>query len=287
MVKQPYNYKQKIASLLKLTRASNLLILIVTQICARFFIIGPKATITTDINFFLISFSSILIAASGYIINDYYDVKIDIINKPGRVVIDRILKRRTAIIIHLTLVIIGVLVGLLVSWKIALINISAAFLLWLYSNNLKRLPFIGNVVVSILTASSIYILAIHYGDEKNYILIFSLFSFFLSLIREIIKDMEDLRGDASFGCKTLPIVWGLRKTKYLLYFLFAVLTLLLLNIGYHLSHNILLYFIIFVFVPLLWMYYKLIKADTIKEFKSLSALCKYIMISGVASMVLI
>ena len=287
MVTQPKEYLRGYSALLKLIRANNLLILFLTQLFVRLFLIGPKKIVDTDIHFGLISLSSILIAASGYIINDYYDVKIDIINKPKRVVIDRLLKRRTALFIHLTLVILSVLLGFLVGWKIALINAIAAFLLWLYSNSLKRLPLIGNITVSLLTAFSVYILAIYYRDENNFILIFSVFSFYLSLIREIIKDIEDLRGDASFGCKTLPIIWGVRKTKLFLYSQFAILTFLLFVLGSNLNYLVLIYFIAFVFLPLLWMFYKLYKADTIREYKFLSACCKYVMISGVISMVFI
>ncbi|HEX8545917.1 MAG TPA: geranylgeranylglycerol-phosphate geranylgeranyltransferase [Cytophagaceae bacterium] len=287
MTNQPIKFSQRLAAFLKLIRANNLAILFITQVFVRLFLIGPRYIISGDRYFLLISFSSICIAASGYIINDYYDVKIDIINKPGRVVIDRIIRRRPAIFIHLTFVVLGTVLGLLVSWQIGLINCLAAFLLWLYSNSLKRLPLIGNTIVSFLTAFSIYILAIHFGDRMNSILIFSIFSFFLSLIREIIKDMEDLRGDSSFGCKTLPIIWGIRKTKFFLYILLFLLTILLFFLGYQLNKGVLLYFLVFVFIPLLWMFYKLIGADTIKEFKFLSAFCKYVMISGVISMVFI
>jgi 4-hydroxybenzoate polyprenyltransferase len=255
----------------------------------RIFLVGPKyewPSFVFDYHFFLISVSTVLIAAAGYIINDYYDIKIDTINKPKRVVIGRIMHRRTAIITHILLSIAGIGLGLLQSKMVGLVNFSAVFLLWLYSNQLKRLPFIGNLSIATLTVLTLWVVIIYYPRNEFLVFTFAAFSFFITLIREIIKDMEDVRGDATFGCKTLPIVWGIRRTKTLLYILILSFLIVLFSFSTYLHHHMISYFSVFVLLPMGWLTWRLFKADTRKEFGSLSNLCKMIMLMGVLSMIL-
>ncbi|MEH0155271.1 geranylgeranylglycerol-phosphate geranylgeranyltransferase [Limibacter armeniacum] len=279
-----------IPDFLKLIRAKNLLIVALTQYLARIFLIGPKEEWVAhlmDTRFMLLCFSTLLIAASGYIINDYYDVKIDTINKPNEVVIGRIMRRRVAMFTHTTFNFIGIAIGFYLSKTIGIINFFAAFWLWLYSNQLKREPFIGNISVAALTALSVLILSIYFETQNYLIYIYGVFAFFISVIREIIKDMEDVRGDLEFGCKTLPIVWGFRKTKSLVFFLlgaFTTITIILLT--YIESAWLHGYFAVMI-LPLGWFSVLLYRADTKRKFSFLSNFCKWVMVSGVLAMTLI
>ncbi|HEY9045297.1 MAG TPA: geranylgeranylglycerol-phosphate geranylgeranyltransferase [Ohtaekwangia sp.] len=274
-----------IESLLKLTRFGNLVIIGVAQYFTAAFLIDRSSP--GDIRLFLLSVSTIVIAAAGYIINDYYDVKIDYINKPDRVVIGRNIPRRHAILFHVVLSGLGILLGLVLSWRIAAINVISVFLLWLYSNNLKRLPFIGNFSVAMLTGLSIWIVDLLYHSGSALILIYASFAFFMTLVREIIKDMEDLKGDNTFGCRTLPIVWGLRRTKFVIYLIIAIFAVTVLLLNYFYKALPIEYYIIFLFVPLLYLLYRLVLADTTKDFASLSTFCKIIMLLGILSMAFI
>jgi 4-hydroxybenzoate polyprenyltransferase len=277
-------------SFLRLIRAGNLLIIVLTQYLVRIFLVGPKENWLqhlADSRFFLLSLSTVLIAAAGYIINDYYDIKIDTINKPRRVVIGRMLRRRHAMVTHTAFNALGIGLGLLVGLKVAAVNLLAAFVLWLYSNQLKRLPFIGNFTVALLTAASLLVIIVYVPRNGFLVVTFAVFAFFISLIREIIKDMEDLRGDATFGCQTLPIVWGIRRTKTLLYILIGSFLVILFTLSFYLQEWIVFYFTLFVFLPTAWLTWRLARADTRKEFGYLSTWCKIIMLSGVLSMVLL
>jgi 4-hydroxybenzoate polyprenyltransferase len=272
-------------SLLRLTRFTNLLIIGFAQYFTAFFLVDVSPF--TDLRLFILTSSTLLIAAAGYIINDYYDIKIDYINKPERVVIGKGIPRRFAILFHTLFSLAGIALGLYLGWRIALINFLSAFLLWWYSNNLKRLPFVGNFSIALLTGTSIYLVALLYGGDDTLIIIYSSFAFFMTLVREIIKDMEDLKGDSTFGCKTLPIIWGFRKTKQFLYvviFIFCM-TVLILDLLFTALPSV--YFVLFLFAPLLWMVMRLYRADTIKEFEWLSTFCKVIMLLGILSMSLL
>jgi len=269
-------------SLLKLTRFGNLVIIGLTQYFTAGFLIGMHTL--NDFKLLLLSISTISIAAGGYVINDYYDVKIDYINKPNRVVIGKIIPRRYAILFHVLLSTLGVALGVYLSFGIGVVNILSVFLLWLYSNNLKRLPFIGNVTVAFLTGLAVIVVDLFYRTNNTLVIIYALFAFFITLVREVIKDMEDLKGDNSFGCKTLPIIWGIRKTKLLLYIIlvtFAAVVVVLNQIYRALPFK---YHLIFLFVPLLWLLYRLIRADMKKDFTRLSIFCKVIMMLGILSM---
>ena len=271
-----------IHSLLKLTRFGNLVIIALTQYFTAGFLIGMHTL--NDFKLMMLSVSTISIAAAGYIINDYYDVKIDYINKPNRVVIGKSIGRRYAILFHVLLSTIGIALGTYLSLGIGVVNAVSVFLLWLYSNNLKRLPFIGNVTVAFLTGLAVIVVDMFYRTNNALVVIYALFAFFITLVREVIKDMEDLKGDNSFGCKTLPIIWGIRKTKLLLYVIlvtFAGIVVILNQLYRALPFK---YHLIFLFVPLLWLLYRLIRADMKKDFTRLSIFCKVIMMLGILSM---
>ena len=276
-----------LSALFRLTRFWNLVIIALAQYFAAIFLISSKANVFYDWRLFLLSLSTVLIAAAGYIINDYYDIKIDLINKPDRVVIGKSITRRYAILFHTFISSLGIILGFVLSWRIGAINITCVFLLWLYSNNLKRQPLIGNVLVAILTGLSIDLVNLLYDLHNTLVIIYSLFAFFMTLVREIVKDMEDMKGDYTFGCRTLPIIWGIRKTKWLLYFILTIFlaVVFILNLNYHLMPSYFL--ILFLFLPIGLLVIRLARADTKKEFYQLSQACKIIMLLGITSMVFI
>lgn len=278
---------QLILALFRLTRFWNLAIIAFAQYFTAYFLFHQGLLVFTDFWLFLIVASTVMIAAAGYIINDYYDIKIDLINKPDRVVIGKTITRRYAIFFHTVISVIGVGMGLLINWKVGAVNFISVFLLWLYSNNLKRLPLIGNLVVSLLTGLSIFLLSFLYEQYLPLVMTYSLFAFFMTLIREIVKDMEDMKGDTTFGCRTLPIVWGIRKTKSFLYGTILVFSFLVLWLDYQQLKLSWIYFIPLLFVPMSILFYRLLKADTKKEFYQLSQLCKIIMLLGICSMIFV
>jgi 4-hydroxybenzoate polyprenyltransferase len=274
-----------VKALLRLTRVGNLLIVCVAQYCAACFLLNKKYFL--DWHLFALALASVLIAAAGYIINDYYDIKIDLVNKPTRVVIGKKIPRRIALFLHTVLSAAGVLIGLLLGLKIGATVFFTSFTLWWYSNSLKRQPFVGNFVVALLVGLSIELVNILYNEDNYLVTVYSLFAFFMTLLREIIKDMEDLKGDSSFGCRTLPIVWGIRKTKVFIYVLIAACVVFAILLDEALIKIPMAYFIPFLFVPIGAFTLLLVRADTVKEFNNLSKLCKAILLLGILSMIFV
>ncbi len=284
------NLYQTFWEIIKLARTPNLFIIIITQYFTAVFIAAvesPPAQILSDLNLLLLVLSTVIIASAGYFINDYYDIKIDMINKPDKVIVGSKLARRPVLIWHGIFNVTGILMGLYVSIWIGAINMLAAFLLWIYSNQLKRMPLVGNVSVALLTGLSILVVAVYYQSNEYLIFIYAFFAFGITLIREIIKDIEDMKGDENFGCKSIPILYGIRKTKVFLYslgFLFGISISMFLRAESNTFLN--LYFLLLIF-PSSYFLYALYKADRTRHFRQLSTYCKWLMISGILSMIFI
>lgn len=309
---------------LKLIRFPNLLILAFTQYMIRFFMLRPYVEKSrfelgysvirfqiTEIDFFLLVLSTVMIAAAGYIINDYFDIRIDEVNRPATNVVGKTVKRRVAMVSHMTLNIIGVLIGLWISWKYdmfragSFIYIAAPALLWFYSTSLKRQFLIGNIVIALLSAL-IPLLGVIYELTSmskafpalvqqrillldlplTFTLSYTLFAFLVSLIREVVKDIEDYEGDLAYGCKTLPIVMGIARAKWIVITLIAGLMSALCYIQYvwwQLDQwNFLFYILVLLQLPVLYLAWRTHKATGKKDWRFLSGMLKYIMVAGIS-----
>ncbi|MCF0070665.1 geranylgeranylglycerol-phosphate geranylgeranyltransferase [Dyadobacter sp. CY261] len=272
----------------RLVRMTNLVIVALTQYLTRILLIGPRhewKAIIADFDMFVLSLSTVCIAAAGYIINDYFDIKIDIVNKPERVVVGRYLKRRWAMGAHQVLNVFGAALGLIVSPYIFIINVFSITLLWFYSERYKRLPFIGNFIVSLLTGLTLLILTVHYPANRHLVFIYAVFSFFISLIREVVKDMEDIRGDEAHGCRTLPIIWGIRRTKTFLYSVIVTFVFTLFIMARALQNDLLTLLFLLLLIPIGLLLLRLYQADTRRDFRQISSLCKLIMLMGLITMI--
>lgn len=276
---------------LNLIRFPNLVLVILSQALVQACLLskGIKGEKLLEPDFWALTLSTVFVAAAGYIINDYYDVKIDAINKPERMVVGKLIRRRRAMFAHLLLSFAGIAIGFWLSIPVGLINTGAVLLLWGYSARLKKMMLIGNITIALLSASMLLIVAVN-ADTLNKVTIgYACFAFLISLIREIIKDMEDVKGDASFDCQTLPIVAGLRNTKLVLYPLSTIFLALIIAAVVHGSTTIYfdVYMALLVLLPGIWLILKLIRADRKRDFTYLSNLNKFIMLTGILSMIFI
>lgn len=257
-------------------------------------------------NFFFLVLATLFLTAGGYVINDYIDRKSDMVNKPQRVVVGKYIKRRTAMALHVIFNIIGIGLGFYVSWQIGLYQLGFIFviitgILWYYSTSYKNQFLIGNLLVALLTAlvplmvvlyeipplhetyGSI-MLRYHFNFSSLFYWVggFSFFAFITTLIREIIKDMEDFEGDSAYGANTMPIVAGLRTTKGIVVGL-IVLTLAALAVVYFLALNdpySLFYMLLGLFLPFGFVIYKILRAQNPKDYHLASSLTKLIMLVG-------
>lgn len=307
---------------LRLIRWTNLIIVFLTQILVWLCIIRPAASLDHQqlllqpLSFLLLCISTVFIAAAGYIINDYFDIRIDGINRPEKMVLEHRVPRRVGIVLHNLLNVLAIVFAWLIirsggnfwwiSWQLA-----CTVLLWFYSTHFKRQFAVGNIVVAMLTSFTILILytyepalqifvrqpAMIKNEQGDAIanpvwmlLIYAFFAFVLTWIREIVKDMEDFKGDEADGCRTMPIVWGLGKTTRFAQFLAVVvlIPLVFFGVGLLLAGDYWLggYSVFALVFPIIaWMIHLPRKATSI-HYRQSSRWLKMIMVSGIGSLII-
>lgn len=291
---------RKIRAFLRLIRIGNLMMMMATQVLAYYFLTDHLlAEDLLNVRFMMLLTATLLAAASGYIINDYLDIQIDHRNKPDRVTVGHTISRRWAMFGHLTFNILAFSIGLYIHYYIAVSIILCAFVLWFYSVIFKKSYLTGNIIIALLSAFVILILRIFDNSVSDYLVwAYAWFAFATTLLREIIKDIEDMKGDAAFGAQTLPIKSGVRKTRtFLKQWTGVLIATVFLHIflghsfmGYAHPHNAVLYIfymLLFVAAPLGIFVYFIHMADKKSDFSRLSAMCKLLMALGMLSMVCI
>ncbi|WP_276133677.1 geranylgeranylglycerol-phosphate geranylgeranyltransferase [Polluticoccus soli] len=306
---------------LKLVRWYNLVIIFLTQLFAWGLVILPMQQhansnlLLSAGNFFMLAVSTVLIAAAGYIINDYFDIKIDAINRPDKVVLEKRIPLKSAIVMHTVLNVAGIILALVVarrgghySW--VLLQLVCTGMLWFYSTHLKRQFMSGNITVALLSAFTITALMLYEPALHGYISqpaiirtatsampnpvwvlgVYIFFAFMLTWMREIVKDMEDFKGDAEQGCVTMPIKWGLQKSEWFTQAIGVVATLPLLQAGIKLimsGWTILgCYTLVALVIPLIIWMIVLGKKTTQQHYHSAATQLKGIMVAGILSLII-
>lgn len=260
----------------------------------------------SDLHFIILTLSVIFITAGGYIINDVFDVIPDKINKASKVLIGHTISKRNAIISYGIFTIIGLGLGVYLSFvsnndTYSFIFIFTAFGLYLYSKFLKKFALIGNLIISSCIGLSIFLISLfeyppgslieiipHIEFPRSAILFYVKFSFIATFIREIIKDIEDINGDYAANMNTLPILIGIKRTTYFLlvvtfiflYFLSRNIQVIIIDGSLSLNNSI-----IILVVPILYFFYKLLHAKTRKAYTYLSNFMKFIMLLGILTMI--
>ena len=279
---------KKVQYYFALIRWKNLLIVGFTQVFVFYFLSGTDEK-GTYLDLLMVVLSTLLIAGAGYLINDYSDIKIDVVNKPEKLIVGKYISRREALALHISMNMAGIIMAGILDPYFGLICIVISFLLWQYSINYKYKFLLGNLCVSGLMAASLMVVAFASKDiDIIWLGFYSTFAFLTGLIREIVKDVEDMEGDAQYNCRTIPIVMGVYRTKLVLYYLsLAGISLLILSVVYLFQRHYYIlpaYLLCITGVPMLVFFIRLINADAKRDFSKLSTFTKYIMIAGVLSM---
>ncbi|MDT0538298.1 geranylgeranylglycerol-phosphate geranylgeranyltransferase [Croceitalea sp. P059] len=280
----------KLLSLFSVVRGYNILMITFAQYLASIYILSPNLplrTVVFDINLFLIVTASALVIASGYIINNFYDAEKDLINKPTKSMLDRLVSQRFKLTTYFVLNFIAVLAASYISFRAVLFFSAYIFGIWLYSHKLKRIPFLGNLVSTTLAIAPFFVVFVYYKNFEAVIFVHALFLFLLMLAREMIKDLENIAGDLTQNYRTIPILYGARKAKSLIMFL-VIFTLIpawllvtkfdvgLMYVYFTGSILLLVFFIILLF-----------RATDKKHYVWLHNILKFIIVIGVFSILLI
>lgn len=280
----------KILSLFSVVRGYNIPVIALAQYLSAIFILAPERRaldVLCDPNLFLIVLASSLTIASGYIINNFYDAQKDLINRPKKSMLDRLVSQQTKLHVYFALNILVTLLAFMVSWRAALFFSAYIFLIWFYSHKLKKYPLIGNLTAAFLAVLPFFGILMYYKNFYQVIFAHATFLYLLILTRELIKDLENIKGDLVADYRTIPVMFGEQTSKIIitgLTFLTIIPVFLLIevyDVGYM---DMYLYggmLVIIYFLILLW------KAETQKEYLRLHNILKFLIVAGVFCIVLI
>ena len=288
---------------LHMIRWKNLLLILLCQFLFKYrvFTFFNTTQNLSDFQFYLLVFSILSIAAGGYMINDVFDIDCDKINKPDKVYIPNQISKKSAKFLYAISTCLGVIFGSLLSFLTGKFYhiftfLMVVFLLYFYSASLKKIAFLGNIVIASLIGFTLFILIdfeTSISDTNRGVLLtiqFTYFAFFLNLFREIVKDLEDQKGDFKANMKTLPILLGSKRTINLLLVLslfpiYPIINFGLRNLDQKLSTKI--FYFIFIAFPYFLYLYKLYSAKHQKDFEKISKLLKLILASGLFLLIII
>lgn len=280
----------KLLSLFSVVRGYNILVITLAQYLASIYILAPDLRLREvlfDINLFLIVTASALVIASGYIINNFYDAEKDLINKPTKSMLDRLVSQRFKLTTYFILNFLAVFAASYISFRAVLFFSAYIFGIWIYSHKLKRIPLVGNLVSSTLAIAPFFVVFVYYLNFETVIFVHALFLFLLILAREMVKDLENMAGDMAQNYRTIPIILGPKVSKSIITFLIfltwvpALLLIKTFDVGYMYLYFWLCIVLLGLFVILLW------KARGKKHYVWLHNILKFIIVAGVFSILLI
>ncbi|WP_132217786.1 geranylgeranylglycerol-phosphate geranylgeranyltransferase [Mariniflexile fucanivorans] len=280
----------KFFSMFSVIRGYNILIIVIAQYLASIYILAhdkPLRHVVLDINLFLLVLASSATIAGGYIINNFYDSEKDLINRPLKSKLDKLVNQNTKLSFYFVLNFLAVIMVSYVSFKAVVFFSIYIFGIWFYSHKLKKMPFVGNLTSAILTITPFFAIFMYYKNFETVIFVHAIFLFLLISMRELTKDLENITGDLTLNYHTIPIVYGENVSKKMLTAL-SILTLipiyLLLykfEIGYMYVYFYLSIILLVVFLVLLW------RSKTKLHYLIGHNILKFIILLGVFSILLI
>jgi 4-hydroxybenzoate polyprenyltransferase len=285
-----FSLPYKFFSLLSAVRGYNVLVLVVAQYLASIFIFSPEKSlrhVLLDYKLFFIVLASVCVVSAGYIINNFYDVKADKINRPIKTEFDSIVSQQRKLQIYFTLNFLGFIFGWIISWKAAFFFAVYIFGIWFYSHKLKKRPFIGLITVTVLTVLPFFAIFVYYKNFSKIIFVHATFLFFVLLLRELIKDLENLRGAIVNNYITFPVKYGERKTRKLgiVIIIFTIFPVIILfnypSVGY------MRYYFLLSLIVLMFIGYFLWKSNLKRHYVMLHNVLKIIILLGVLSLLFI
>jgi len=280
----------KIVSMFSVIRGYNIPIIALAQYLSAIFILAPNKRaldVVLDFNLFIIVIASSLTIASGYIINNFYDSKKDLINRPNKSMLDRLVRQKTKLQVYFAVNFIVFLLAFFVSIRAVFFYSTYIFLIWFYSHKLKKIVVIGNLTASFLAVLPFFAILLYYKNLYPQIFAHATFLFLLLLIREMIKDLENIKGDVANNYQTIPVLFGENFSKKIItvltvstiipiYFLIEIFEVGYMDIYFYVSLIVLIFFI-----------QKLWKSETKSDYLMLHNILKFLVVSGVFCIVLI
>ena len=278
----------KILGAFYVVRIHNIFLLLLAQYLTSIFILSGSESwkIVFDNNLFLVILCSTICIVSGFIINDYYDTKKDSINTPIKFKLGESINDKTKLFLYFFLNLLVVLVSSLISMRAILFFSIYIFFIWFYSHKLRKLVFIGNLFYSILTITPFFAILLYFKKIEFIIIAYALFLFFILLLKDIVKDMKNLKGDFSANHKTIPVVFGESFTKTLISLLSIINIFLILNLFLNFNSGFMYFYYFLALTVMVCFMFKLYHSKSTAQYLFLHNLLRFLITAGVFSIVL-
>ncbi|PTX63949.1 4-hydroxybenzoate polyprenyltransferase [Kordia periserrulae] len=280
----------KLFSLFSVVRGYNILIIVIAQYLAAKFILAPTEgfmEILLDGHLHALILASAVAIAAGYIINNFYDAEKDLINRPKKSMLDRLVSQRTKLATYFILNFISAGIASLVSFNAFLFFSAYIFGIWFYSHKMKKIPFLGNLTSATLAITPFFAVFIYYGNLNSVIFVHATFLFLLILIREFIKDLENIKGDLVQNYQTIPVMYGEQKSKALITSAATIAVLVTIFLLSHYDTGYMRYYFYGSIALLLISVLILYRSKTKSQYVLLHNILKFIIVSGVFSIPLL
>ena len=274
----------KIFGLISVVRGYNILVLVSAQYLASIFIFSSEKSLKNvlfDLHLFFLILATVCVIAGGYIINNFYDVRADKINRPLKAGLDELVKQETKIRMYFFLNVVGVVIALIVSLKAALFFSVYIFGIWFYSHKLKRYPLTGLISATLLTILPFFVIFVYFKNFSKIIFVHAIFLFLIIMARELIKNLENIRGAVASNYKTFPVAYGERCTKWtsvILLFLSLAPVVFLLNYP---AITFMKYYFYMVLISLIVVGVNLFKSSKKEHYTILHIVLKIVLLIGV------
>ena len=279
----------KFLSIFSVVRIYNILFIVLAQYLTSIFILSEKRLfeVILDYNLFLLIFCSTISIASGYIINNFYDQKKDIINKPIKHKIDDVVKSSTKLYFYFFLNFVVVFFSSMISFRAVIFFSVYIFFLWFYSHKLKRILFLGNLFYSLLTITPFFAILLYFKNIDLIIVAYALFLFFILLLKDVTKDLKNLVGDFTENYQTIPVVFGEDFSRIIISLITFVNVILIINLYINFSDGYMsIYYTISLILLLVFMI-KLYKSKKVSDYLELHNILRLIIGLGVFSIILL
>jgi 4-hydroxybenzoate polyprenyltransferase len=280
----------KVLSLFSVVRGYNILVIALAQYLASIYILAPELPVRRvvfDVKLFVIVIASAMVIAGGYIINNFYDAEKDLINKPRKSMLDRLVSQRFKLTTYFVLNFFAVIAASYVSFRAVFFFSSYIFGIWIYSHKLKKIAFLGNFISATLAITPFFIVFVYYKNIQPVIFVHAVFLFLLILAREMIKDLENISGDLAQNYRTIPVIYGSRTSKLLISFLILLTLVPSLLLIFKFDVGYMNFYFMLCVVLLVSFIFLLFKADTRKDYVWLHNILKLIIVMGVFGILLI
>lgn len=280
----------KFFSLFSVVRGYNILIIVLAQYLTSVYIFAhdmPAKKVLLDVNLLMLVMASAAVIAAGYIINNFYDSEKDLINRPNKSMLDKLVSQNTKLSFYFVLNFSAIIMASYVSFNPVLFFSAYIFAIWFYSHKLKKLPIIGNIVSALLTIAPFFAIFIYYKNFDSVIFAHASFLFLIIAIRELTKDLENMKGDLALNYRTIPVVYGDKTSKKMITLLILLTSIPLylliykFEIGYMTYYFFLAIFLLITFLIFLW------KSSTKIHYVILHNILKVIIVAGIFSILLI